>query len=178
VGKFDLILGAYAAALSTLLALDQFRQRRSRITLVAEWYAPKDEVHVQIVNIGSVAVTLRSVVLAYGPNTSVASIVAQSPESNFRLEAGGAKDWIVKRAEIVEGRVASGARIGRRNYVWLIVELFGRKQQVATVSIDAKAIGAAGRYGPAEANIAADLLVGFRDPEVENQPRDLITGSR
>ena len=176
---WDEILGAWGAILSTWLAFDQVRQRRSRrITLVAEWYPSGDEVQVQMVNIGMVPVTVRAVNIAYGSHIGVAKTIHTFCDQPFKLEPSAAKDFSVSRATIAEGRKIAGAQIDRRNFVWVHAELFGAGKKIVPIAIDAQAIGAVGLYSPAEQNIAADLLVGFARSEVENQPRNLSVRSR
>jgi hypothetical protein len=174
----EAVLGGWGAALSTILAIDQLRQRRrGRVNLAAEWYPPKDELQVEIVNIGTSPITVRSVDLVYGESNSEAPPFLQIASEPFKLEGGQLKDWVLPRDRVVEARAKSDLKIGQSNLVWVRAQLFGVGQKLAPVSIDAGAIQATGLYTPAEQSIAADLFVGFPVEQVKKQPRKLV-GSR
>ena len=172
-------LGAWGAVLSTILAFDQLRQRRrGRVFLSAEWVVSADELHVEVVNIGTRPISVGVIDLAYGESPKNAIRLLKISEDPFKLEDGERKGLVVKRNDVLQGRERSHAKIGEHKLVWVRAHLFAAGQKAVSVVIDAHAIGATDLYKPAEPNIAADLFVGFPREQVVKQPRRPVYTSR
>lgn len=162
-----LVLAAYAAILSTILAVIR---EGSRLVLNARVDPPFNELALDIFNASRRRITISTALLVYGPGPRLAQPVLRiGMLEAVVLDPGDGKPVRIPLEELRKAALERPVRQSEYSRLWILVTAFSRRSYPAFVQIHPSIIEAP--YVPAaEVYISADLVMGF--PRMRSHIRD------